>query len=63
MAQKFKKLGVDLPRQPLSDQRVWQVAGLLFAILFLLFTLFAYLDYRNEPSSFQPMNVNNAETR
>ena len=60
MAQKFKKLNVDLPRQPLSDQQVWLVAGLLFAILILLFTLFTYLDYRND-SSLRQMNENNSE--
>ena len=63
MAQKFQKLDVDLPRQPLSDQRAWLVAGLLFAVLILLFTVYSYLDYRNDAGSFRQVNDNSAETR
>ncbi len=63
MAQKFQKLHMDLPRQPLSDQRAWQVSGLLFAFLILLFTLCAYLDYRNDSGLSQQMNDNSAETK
>jgi len=63
MAQKFQKLNVDLPKQPLSNQRAWLVAGLLFAILILLLTAYSYLDYRNDAGSFQQMNSNSAETR
>jgi hypothetical protein len=64
MAKKFKKLEVELPRQPLSDQRVWQLAGLVFAFLILIFTLYTYLDYRNDSGSFQQqMDINNVESR
>jgi hypothetical protein len=64
MAKKFKKLEVELPRQPLSDQRVWQLAGLVFAFLILIFTLYTYLDYRNDSGSFQQqMDINNVEIR
>lgn len=51
MAQKFQKLNIDLPRQPLADQKVWQVAGWLLAIMIVLITLFSYLDYRDHPDS------------
>lgn len=50
MAHKFQKLDIDLPRQPLPDQKVWMVAGWLLAALVVLFTLFSYLDYKNNES-------------
>ena len=52
MTHKFKKLNVDLPRQPLSDQQVWLVAGLLFAIAILLFIGYSYIDYINDTEVF-----------
>lgn len=63
MAQKFQKLDIDLPRQPLSDQKVWTVAGWLLALLIILLTLYTYIDYRNDGRSFQEMNENVYETR
>lgn len=50
MAHKFQKLDIDLPRQPLSDQKVWMVAGWLLAAFIILITLYSYLDYRNSDS-------------
>ena len=63
MAQKFQKLDIGLPRQPLSDQKVWTVAGWLLALLIILLTLYTYIDYRNDGRSFQEMNENVYETR
>ena len=63
MAQKFQKLDIDLPRQPLSDQKVWTVAGWLLALLIILLTLYTYIDYRSDGRSFQEMNENVYETR
>jgi hypothetical protein len=63
MTGKFKKLEVELPRQPLSDQRRWAIAGLILAFLITLFTLYSYIDYRNDSTSFQQMNGNNSEAR
>ena len=63
MAQKFQKLDIDLPRQSLSDQKVWTVAGWLLALLIILLTLYTYIDYRNDGRSFQEMNENVYETR
>lgn len=63
MAQEFQKLDIDLPRQPLSDQKVWTVAGWLLALLIILLTLYTYIDYRNDGRSFQEMNENVYETR
>ncbi|CAA9492549.1 MAG: hypothetical protein AVDCRST_MAG96-1581 [uncultured Segetibacter sp.] len=43
MKRKFRKLTIELPLQPLTDQRPWLVIGLLFAFIFLLFAAYAYL--------------------
>ena len=63
MARKFEKLDVDLPKQPLSNQRLWMVAGWLLALMIILFTLYTYLDYRNDSSSFQPSNEHVYKTK
>jgi hypothetical protein len=63
MARKFQKLDIDLPKQPLSDQRIWMVAGWLLALVIIVFTLYAYLDYRNDDGSFQPSNEQIYKTR
>jgi hypothetical protein len=63
MARKFQKLDIDLPKQPLSDQRIWMVAGWLLALMIIVFTLYAYLDYRDGNGSFQPSNEQIYETR
>jgi hypothetical protein len=63
MARKFQKLDIDLPKQPLSDQRIWMIAGWLLALMIILFTLYAYFDYTNNGGSFQPSNEQVYETR
>jgi len=41
-SQKFRKLNIYLPRQPLIDQRPWLAAGLLLAFIILLLAASAY---------------------
>lgn len=41
-AKKFHKLDVDLPHQPLVNQRPWLVAGLLLASIILIAIAYAY---------------------
>ena len=43
-SRKFRKLDIDLPRQPLYNQRSWLVVGLLFAFVILLMTAYAYFE-------------------
>lgn len=43
--ERFKKLRMYLPRQPLANQRPWQIAGLLLAAAFLLFAAWSYFNY------------------
>ncbi len=39
---RFRKLGLDLPRQRLVDERPWLAAGLLLAFIILLISAYAY---------------------
>jgi hypothetical protein len=41
---KFRKLHVNLPRQPLVNQRPWLIAGYVFAAAFLLLAVLLYLS-------------------
>jgi hypothetical protein len=43
--EEYRKLEIDLPRQPVSEQRWWLVAGLLLAFAILLFTAYAYIEH------------------
>jgi hypothetical protein len=38
----YKKLDVELPKQPIAKQRPWLLAGLLFAFIILLVAAIAY---------------------
>ncbi len=49
--QGFRKLNLDLPRQPSVDQRPWMVAGLLLAFIILLMSAYAYFDNMKEGTS------------
>lgn len=42
-SQRFRKLDIDLPRQPSVDQRPWLAAGLLLAFAILLISFYAYV--------------------
>ncbi len=44
----FRKLDLDLPRQPSVDERPWLAAGLLLAFIILLMSAYAYFDNAKE---------------
>jgi hypothetical protein len=44
---RFRKLDINLPRQPVRDQRPWFVAGILLAFIILIVTGYAYVRYNN----------------
>ena len=47
MAQKkFRKLQIDLPRQPVVNQRPWLIAGLLLVFIILLIAACNYYVYK-----------------
>jgi hypothetical protein len=39
------------------------IAGWLLALMIIIFTLYAYIDYRNDGGNFQPSNEQVYETR
>ena len=41
--ERFRKLNVDLPIEPVTDDRPWYLAGWLLAILVVVLIAFAYL--------------------
>lgn len=45
MAHQFRKLNMDLPRQPLSDQKIWAVVGWILAIIIVILTALSYIKY------------------
>ncbi len=47
----FRKLDLDLPRQPSVDERPWLAAGLLLAFIILLMSAYAYFDNAKEGAS------------
>ena len=47
----FRKLDIDLPRQPTVDERPWLVAGLLLAFIVLLMSAYAYFGSTKEEAS------------
>jgi hypothetical protein len=44
--QRYRKLNINLRRQPLSNQRIWFVAGLLLAFAILLYAAYVYLEHK-----------------
>ena len=42
-SKKSRKFGIDLPRQPLVDQRPWLAAGIIIAVIILLMCSIAYI--------------------
>jgi hypothetical protein len=44
--EEFQKLPIDLPRQPLVNQRPWWIAGLVLTFLILLFAAWSYFAYK-----------------
>ena len=47
MAQQFRKLNINLPKQPLPDQRVWAVAGWLLVAIIIIIIAISYIHYVN----------------
>jgi cbb3-type cytochrome oxidase subunit 3 len=43
---KFRKLHINLPRQPVVNQRPWFIAGLLLAVIFLLIAAWMYYSHK-----------------
>jgi hypothetical protein len=44
--QEFRKLNIDLPLEPVTNDRPWFVAGVLVAIAFLIFVGYAFLKHK-----------------
>jgi hypothetical protein len=44
--EKFRKLNVDLPLEPITDDRPWFVVGLLYAFAFLIMVVYAFLSHK-----------------
>jgi hypothetical protein len=44
-AGKFRKLNIDLPREPIVNDRPWFIAGLLFVFAFVIITTYAFLHF------------------
>jgi hypothetical protein len=47
MTHQFRKLNVDLPRQPLSNQRIWAIAGWILAAIIVIVTAISYISSQN----------------
>ena len=43
MDSRFRKLNIDLPRQPTKNQLPWLIAGILMAFIFLVTVVYAFL--------------------
>lgn len=49
--QEFLKLHIDLPRQPLINQRPWLIAGLLLVFVILLIAACGYFTHKKSSTS------------
>jgi hypothetical protein len=47
----FRKLNIELPRQPLSNQQPWLIAGLVLVLVILLIAVCAYLEHNKYDAS------------
>jgi hypothetical protein len=47
-SREYRKLDIDLPRQPLSGQRGWLIAGLFLALGILIITAYEYLEHKKD---------------
>jgi hypothetical protein len=61
--QEFKKLDIDLPRQPLSEQQSWLVAGILLAFAILVITAYSYIVFKKQASSLKNQEENSVRNR
>lgn len=53
---RFRRLRVELPRQPVVDQRPWLAAGVLAAFIILLMCVCAYYYGAKEKTSSRQQN-------
>jgi len=53
MTHKFQKLNIDLPRQPLSDQKIWAVIGWFLAAIIIMIIAISYVSYLNNEADNQ----------
>ena len=53
---KFRKLRVHLPRQPLVNQRPWWIAGVLLAFIILLIMVYSYMAHKKRSASPEQQN-------
>lgn len=56
----FQNLNLELPRQPLSNERPWFIAGLVFAAALLIFIVCAY-QKRGEKKSLKQVSMKMTE--
>jgi len=47
----FKKLRMDLPRQPLTRQRPWLIAGFVLVFIILLIAAYGYFSEKKRSQS------------
>jgi hypothetical protein len=59
----FRKLDIDLPRQPSVDERPWLAAGLLLAFIILLMSAHAYFENTKEEASPWKQKGNSLKSR
>jgi hypothetical protein len=59
----FRKLNIDLPRQPLSEQQSWLVAGILLAFAILVITAYSYIVFKKQASSLKNQEENSVRNR
>lgn len=45
----IRKLPINLPRQPLYNQRPWLIAGLLLALIILFIAIYSYFAAADNP--------------
>ena len=50
----FRELDIDLPRQPVANQRPWMIGGLLLALAILVMAACAYLQYKKTTTVIKP---------
>jgi hypothetical protein len=50
-SQEYRKLDIDLPRQPLPRQRGWLIAGLILAFGILIMTAYEYIEHKRFAAS------------
>jgi hypothetical protein len=57
--QEFRKLDIDLPRQPIIQQRPWWIAGWLLVFVILLQITYTYFGHRKQSTAPAQQKENN----